>query len=134
MPNFSFLYWFLYSQLFAAATSCWQLMKADIKKINWNFIPTLKVMCMPNFSSLGWISFSSTIRSCHQLLTAFDSWWKPSQKKFNFSFYAQIKSDIHAKFQLSRLIFIFVTFYQLSSAVDSCWQLLTADNSWYEKI
>ena len=34
---------------------------------------------------------------------------------------------MYAKFQLSRLIFVFFNCSQLLSAVDSCWQLMTAD-------
>ena len=47
-------------------------------------------------------------------------------KKFDLNFYVHTKVDTCAEFQLSGLIFIFL-------AVKSCYQLLTADDSSYEK-
>ena len=91
------------------------------------FMYTLLVISLPNFSSLGWFLFSSAFDSCHQLLTAVDSWWQLIWIKFDRTFHLHSTSDIFAKFQLSRLIFNFINFYQLSSAVDSCWQLMTAN-------
>ena len=44
-------------------------------------------------------------------------------KKFNWSLHVLTKVDTFVKFQLSRLIFIFM----------NCYQLLTADESCYEK-
>ena len=38
-----------------------------------------------------------------------------------------IKVDMCVKFHISRMIFIFFNCYQLSSAVENCWQLMTAD-------
>ena len=90
----------------------------------------LKVICMPNFSSLGWFSFSTTVISCHQLLTAVDSWWQLIFKKIDWNFYIHTKADTCAKFQLSTLIFIFISCYQLLSAVDSWWQLLLNKMKW----
>ena len=98
-----------------------------MKKVDWNFMCTLKSICVPNFSSLGWFSFSSTVISCHQLLTAVESWWQLIWKQNYWNFHVLSIGDIFAKFQLSRLILIFINCYQLSSAVDSCWQLKTAD-------
>ena len=43
-------------------------------------------------------------------------------EKINLNFHVHTKVDICAKFQHSKLIFIFVDFY-------SCYQLLTADDS-----
>ena len=83
----------------------------------------LKLIPVPNFSSLGCFSFSSTFISCHQLLTAVDSWWQLIWKKFNWNFYVHTKMYSYAKFQLSRLIFIFISCQQLLTAVDSWWQL-----------
>ena len=83
----------------------------------------LKSIYVPNFSSLGWFSFSSTAISCWQLLTAVESWWQLIWKKLDWNFYVHTKVDTCAEFQLSRLIFIFVSFWQLLSAVDSWWQL-----------
>ena len=109
-------------------------MTADMKKNSTGiFMNTLKVILLPNFSSLGWFLFSSAFDSCHQLLTAVDSWWQLIWIKFDWNFHVHFICDIFAKFQLSRLIFNFINFYQLSSAVDSCWQLMTADmkkNNW----
>ena len=48
---------------------------------------------------------------------------KAFTKKNYYGFHAHIKEDMHAKFQLSRVISIFIIFYQL----------LTAHDSWYEK-
>ena len=90
------------------------------------FMYTLFVINLPNFSSIGWFLFSSTFISCHQLLTANDSLY---EKKY-WNFFVHTKVDTCAEFQLSRLIFIFIS---CLSAVISCWQQLTADDSWYEK-
>ena len=111
-------------QLLTAVDSWWQLC---LKELNGIFIYALKLTPAPNFSSLGWFSFSSTVISCHQLLTAVDSWWQLIWKKIDWNFYVHTKVDTCAKFQLSRLFFIFINFYQLSSTFDSCWQLMTAD-------
>ena len=48
-------------------------------------------------------------------------------KKTDWNFLIDTKVDTYAKIQLSRLIFVFTNFYQLLSAVDSYWQLMTAD-------
>ena len=88
---------------------------------------TLKVTCVPNFISLGWFSFSSTVISCYQLLTTVDSWWQLIRKKIVWNFYVYTKVDTSAKFQLSRLIMIFINCYQPLSTVPSCWQPMTVD-------
>ena len=93
------------------------------KKITGIFMYTLKLILVPNFSSLNWFSFSSTVISCHRLLSAVDSWWQQIWKKFDWNFYEHAKVDTCAEFQLSRIIFIFVSFWQLLSAVDNWWQL-----------
>ena len=85
------------------------------------------MICVPNFSSLNWFSFSSTVFRCWQLLTADDSCY---EKKFNWNFHVHTKVYTNTKFQLSRLIFIFITYYQLISAVDSCWGLIEKKVSW----
>ena len=90
----------------------------------------LKLILVPNFSSLSWFSFSSTVISCHQLLTAVDSWWQLIWKKFYWNFYVHTKVDTCAKFQLSSLIFILISCQQLLSAVDSWWQLLRKKIKW----
>ena len=97
-------------QLLRAVDSWWQLIW---KKNSFDFFRyTLKLIPVQNFSSLGWFSFSSTVVSCHQLLTA-------DMKKFYWNFYVHSIGDIFAKFQLSKLIFIFIRFWQLISAVDN---------------
>ena len=71
-----------FHQLLSGVISCWQLMTADITKIwleyLWNvtgiFMYTLNLICRPNFSFLGWCSFSSAFTTCNQLLTADDNW------------------------------------------------------------
>ena len=121
VPNYSFLCRFSF---WSTIISCWQLMTADMKKKSPGIIMhTLKLILVLNFNSLAWFSFSSAVNSCHQLLTADDSWY---EKKFHWNLYVHNKVDTLAKFQLSRLIFIFINCYQLSSAVDGCWQLMTA--------
>ena len=111
--------------------NCYQLSPAVDslydKNLKGIFIYTLKFIYVPNFGSLGWFLFSSVFYSCHQLLTAFDSWWQLTWIKFDWNFHVHSIGDIFAKFRLSRLIFNFINFYQLLSAVDSCWQLMTAD-------
>ena len=114
---FVFIYW---CQLLTAYDGRYD------KKLTKIFMCTLKFICVLNFSSLGWTSFSSTVISCWQLLTAVDSWWQLIWKKVDWYFHVDTTVDIYAEFQLSRLIFIFINCYQLSSAVDSCWQLMTA--------
>ena len=91
---------------------------------------TLFVIYLPNFSSLGWFLISSTFISCHQLLTAVDSWWQLIWIKFDWNFHVHSIGDIFAKFQLSRLIFIFISFWQRLSAVDSWWQLSRKKINW----
>ena len=91
---------------------------------------TLKLILLPNFSSLGWFSFSSTVSSCYQLLTAVDSWWQPIWKKIDWNFYIHTKVNTCAKFQLSSLIFIFISCQQLLMAVDSWWQLMWKKIDW----
>ena len=80
------------------------------------------MICVPNFSSLSWFSFWSNILIHHQLSTAVDSWWQLIWKKITEIFICTLKF-MCAKFQLSRLIFVFIKSCQLLSAVDS----------WYEK-
>ena len=80
---------------------------------------TLKFMLVQNLGSLSWFSFSSTFISCHQRLTAVDSWWQLIWKKIEWNFHLHTKVYTYAKFQLSSLILIFINFYQLSSAINS---------------
>ena len=114
----------------SAGINWWQLM-TDVmqKKLNGIFIHVLKMNCMPNFSSLGQLIFSRAENRCFQLLSAAESWWQMLWKKCQWNFYLCLEDDTSAKFQLSRLIFIFISCQQLSSS----WGLLTADDSWYEK-
>ena len=125
--NFSSLGWFSFS---STVISYCRLLTADDSwyEKNWTgiFMYTLKLILVQKFSSLRLFSFSSTI-SCHQLLTAVDSWWQLIWIKFDWNFYEHTKVDTFAKFQLSRLIFIFINCYQLLTAVDSWWQLMTVD-------
>ena len=101
-------------QLLSAFISCWQLMPADMnKELTGIFMYTLKLILLPNFSSLGWFSFSSTTVSCCQLLTAVDCWWQLIWKKNYWNFFVHTKVNTCAEFQLSRLIFIFISCQQL---------------------
>ena len=108
-------------------------MTAYMKKMAGIFMSTLKLVLVPNSSSLEWFSFSSVVNSwfsmssniisCYQLLPAVDSWWQLIWKFFDSNYHVHSKGGIGAKFQLSRLILIFINWYQL----------LTADESLYEK-
>ena len=73
---------FQLSRLIFIFTSCQQLLTADDschkKNLNGIFIYPLKLIPVPNFSSLGWFSFLSAVNSCWQLLTADDSCHKKS--------------------------------------------------------
>ena len=91
------------------------------------YLYTLKLILVPNFSSLRWFSFLSAV---YQLSSAVDSWWQLLLKKIDWNGYLHTKVYTFAKFQLSRLIFIFVSFWQLLSAVDSWWQLSQKKCEW----
>ena len=61
----------------------------------------------------------------HQLSTDVVSCWqlmKTVMKKRNLHFHLNCKGDLCAKFQLSRLIFIFIRCQQLLLADNSCWK------------
>ena len=74
---------FLLSRLIFIFISCYQLLTADYscyeKKLNGIFIYPLKLIPVPNFSSLGWFSFLSAVNNSWQLLTAVT-------KKFEWDF------------------------------------------------
>ena len=76
------------------------------------FLIPSKLICVPNFGSVGWFSFSA-VDSFWQLMTAV------TQKNY-WNFHVDTKVDMFAKVQLSRVIFVFT----------SCYQLLTSDDSW----
>ena len=75
-------------------------------------------------AALGWFSISSTVMSCHQLLTTVGGWWQLIWKKNYWNFNAHTIFDTCAKFPLSKLILIFINCYQLLTAVDNLWQLI----------
>ena len=117
--------------LSSALISCWQLMTDVLqKKLNGIFIHVLKMNCMPNFSSLGQLIFSRAENRCFQLLSAAESWWQMLWKKCQWNFYLCLEDDTSAKFQLSRLIFIFISCQQLLKAFDSWWQLSQKKFEW----
>ena len=86
---------------------------------------------VPNYSSLGWFLFLSTVLSCFQLLTADDSCY--DRKKSDWNLYVDTRVDMYAnfvceeisnlicnkcfkcKFQLSRSMFIFISFITVDS-------------------
>ena len=113
---------FLVSGLIFILISCQQLLTAVTVFFIGIFIYPLNVIFLPKLISLGWFLFSLTFISCHQLLTAVDSWWQLIWIKFDWNFHTHTIGDISAQFQLSRLIFILISF----------WQLLTADDSSHE--
>ena len=98
-------------------------MTADMKKLNWNLYVHTWVEIVPNFGSLGWFSFSSTVISCHQLLTADDGRY---EKKVKGIF-----------LYIPKLILVLnsssLEWFSFSSGVNSCYQLLRTDDSCYEK-
>ena len=61
---------------------------------------TLKLILVPNLSSLGLFSFLPAVNSCYQLLTADDT----VTKKFKRNFPLLPKCDVCAKFELCRLL------------------------------
>ena len=132
MSKISSLGWRSFSLI--AVYICWQLLTADDscyeKKLNKIFINTLKVIYVPHFSSLAWFSFWSAVNSGCQILTAIDSWWQLFMKKYKWNFHLHPKNDICAKFQLSRLIFVFISCWQLFTTVDRWWQLLWKKFKW----
>ena len=99
--------------------SCWQLL------IAFNFHQLFSAVISFQFNCIGYLSVSSIVFSYWQLI------WR----KLDWNFYVHTKVDTCAKSQLSRLIFIFINCYQLLSATDSCWQLMTVDMNkiWLEQ-
>ena len=126
------------NQLSSVANSCQQLLTADNslhKKMKQNFhLQPKGDMCAKFQSSrtififISCYQLSSVVNNFQQLLTADNSCYT---KKLNRIFIYSLKV-MCAKFQSSRTIFIFICFYQLSSVVNSCQQLLTASNRGYE--
>ena len=103
--------------------SCWQPLKDDDNwyRKSWTgcFIHTHKVICIQNFSSPGWFSFSSAVFSCWQLLRALTA----DMKTLIWNFHVYTKAHIVVpKSELSKLIFIFINFHQLSSAFDNSYE------------
>ena len=84
---------------------------------------TLKLIPVPNFRSLGWFWFLSTVISCWQLLTADDSWY---DKNLTGIFIYTLKFILVPNFSS-------LGWFSFSSVVNSCYQLLTADDSCHEK-
>ena len=93
------------------------------KKLNEIFIYVFKIICLPNFSSLGWFLFLSAVNSCWQLLTADDSCHK---QNLNGIFIYPLKLIPVPNFSS-------LGWFSFLSAVNSCWQLLTADDSCHKK-
>ena len=88
-------------QLSLAVNSCWQLITVYMKKkLTGIFMYTLKLILVPNLSSLGLFSFLPAVNSCYQLLTADDT----VTKKFKRNFPLLPKCDVCAKFELCRLL------------------------------
>ena len=88
---------------------------------------TLKLICMPNFSSLGWFSFSSNVISCWQLLTADGSFY---EIKLSSVFIHTLKVICMPNFcSVGWFLFLptFISCHQPLTAGDSWWQLMTAD-------
>ena len=108
-------------QLFIAFDSWWQLSQT---KFEWNFHLPPKADTCAEFWLSGLIFI---FICCQQLLTAFDSWWQPSQKKLNGIFIYPLKLIPVPNFSS-------LGWFSFLSAVNSCWQLLTADDSCHKKV
>ena len=118
-------------KLSSAVDSCWQLMTANMKKIDWNFYIHTKVYTCAEcqLSRLIFIFIS-----CQQLLSAFNSWWQLmtadeswNDKNLTGLFIYTLKFILVPNFSS-------LGWFSFSSAVNNCWQLLTADDCWYKKI
>ena len=109
--------------LSSVVISCQQLLTAVTQKY-WNeiFIYTPKVICVPKFSSLGRVSFSSAVISCYQPSTALDSC---HEKNLNGIFIYPPQVIWVPNFGSPGL-------FSLLSAVISCQQLLKTDDSWWK--
>ena len=107
-------------QLSLAVNSCWQLITVYMKKkLTGIFMYTLKLILVPNFSSLAWFSFSWAVKAlicCWQLLTVDDSWY---EKISTGIFMYTLKLIIVPNFSS-------LPWFWLSSTVNNCHQLLTA--------
>ena len=100
-------------------------MTAAMKKnLTGIFMCTLKLICVPNFSSLGWFLFSSAFDSCYQLLTADDSCHE--KKSIGIFIY-----PLNVIFMPN---FGSLGWFSISSTFISCHQLLTAVDSWWQLI
>ena len=107
--------------ILSAVNSYWQLLTADDsrhkKNLNGIFIYPLKLIPVPNFSSLGWFSFLSAVNSCWQLLTADDS----CHKKILYGIFIYPLNLIPLP-NFSSLGW--VSFLSAFKAVFSCWQMI----------
>ena len=97
-------------------------MTDDMEK-KLNFIYVLKMICVPNFSYLGWFLFLLAVNSCWQLLTANDSFHKQNLNGIS----------IYPLKLIPLPNFSSLGWFSFSSVVNSFWQLLTADDSCYGK-
>ena len=85
---------------------------------------------MPNFSFLDWFSYSSTVSSFHQLLTADESW---NEKNLTEIFMYTLKVIYMPNFGSLGWFLIsstFISCHQLLTAVDSWWQLIWIKFDW----
>ena len=90
---------FHFHQLLSAVLSYWQLLTADEswyeKKFTEIFMPTLKLILVQNFNSLGWFFI---FINCYQLSSAVDSWWQLILKNWNGIFMYRLKFTCGFKF------------------------------------
>ena len=108
---------------------CWELMKMKVNlemkfgthitfrlwmKITFNFFfITAVISCQ---------QLSTTVNSCQQLSTSVDSWWK-----WKSTYRAKIWHIYNFEGVNKNCIYFFS--WQLSSAANSCWQLMAADDN-----
>ena len=107
-------------QQLTADDSWWQLMKMEINLEGWNLVHISPAWCKWKFHL---ILFMKAAISCQQLLTVDDSWWQLMKEKINLEGWHLVHISPIGCQWIFHLFFL----WQLSSAVSSCWQLMTPD-------
>ena len=104
--------------------------ESNLSYLGWIYLAVIGDMCAiaSNFGSLGWFSLSWAVNRCWQLLTADDSCLQlmtAATKKLNGIFIYNLKV-------ICMLNFSSLCWFLFLSAVNRCWQLLTAVDSWWQ--
>ena len=97
-----------------------------------NYLPGCnnRTRAVPKGRHIVWCINQTLCGWAQRAQSDFDSCWQLIWKKFDWNLYVHTKVDTWAEFQLSSLIFIFISCQQLLSAVDSWWQLLRKKFKW----